>query len=249
MNRLAFVAGRNLCFRGGYKAVGMPSDRLRQVTIQKRYRNNVFKPSHLPDSTLLNEGETYSTKASELKTALPKLWISKMRTAFAWLDVDGDGYLTEKDFEAWLKEISEQFPNMNQEQKNILASKKNSVWNNLWDGMGKAQISEDMYIERFYNLATQEGGEDMIRKEWEKNFAMIDVNKDGNISKSEHQSMFVAWKHDPVGAIVAFRAIDKNMDGVITSDEFVEAATEFFLNFTDEEKSSKYFFGPLIDKF
>ena len=74
---------------------------------------------------------------------------------------------------------------------------------------------------------------------------MMDVNEDGVISKSEHRRLFDAWKNDATGAIVAFRAIDQDMDGVITCDEFVKAATEFFLNFTDEAKCSKYFFGPL----
>ena len=85
----------------------------------------------------------------------------------------------------------------------------------------------------------------MIRREWGKNFTMMDVNKDGVISKLEHRRLFDAWKNDPIGTIVAFRAIDEDMDGMITRDEFIKAATEFFLNFTDKAKCSKYFFGPL----
>ena len=38
---------------------------------------------------------------SDIKTSLPKLWIAKMRASFMWLDVDGDGLLTDKDAEAW----------------------------------------------------------------------------------------------------------------------------------------------------
>ena len=136
------------------------------------------------------------------------------------------------------------FPDMSKDQKDILLSKKSSVWNDLWGAKGQ-DLTENMYIEKFYNVATQEGGEDMLRKEWEKNFTMMDVNKDGVISKSEHRRFFDAWKHDDTSAIVAFRAIDQDMDGAITRDEFVKAATEFFLNFTDEAKCSKYFFGPL----
>ena len=224
MNRFAFLTGHNLC----YRAVGIAS-------------RQALCPAYVNAKV-----ERYSTKASELKNVLPKLWISKMKTAFAWLDVDGDGYLTEKDFEAWINEMAKLFPDMSKDQKDILISKKSSVWNDLWGAKGQDyKITENMYIERFYDLATQEGGEDMIRKEWEKNFAVMDVNKDGVISKSEHRRLFDAWKNDTTGAIVAFRAIDENMDGVITCDEFVKTATEFFLNFTDEAKCSKYFFGPL----
>lgn len=53
-------------------------------------------------------------------------------------------------------------------------------------------------------------------------------------------------QENPNGAIVAFSAIDKDMDGFITCDEYVEAAMEYFFNFADESKPSKHFFGPLV---
>ena len=72
----------------------------------------------------------------------------------------------------------------------------------------------------------------------------MDANKDGKISKSEHH-FFDSYKSDPVGATISFTAIDEDMDGEITRDEFVNTAVEFYLNFTDETKRSKHFFGPL----
>ena len=70
---------------------------------------------------------------------------------------------------------------------------------------------------------------------------------DGMISKAEHRCFFEARKQiDPNGAIVAFSAIDQDMDGMISCDEYVEAAMEFFFNFSDETKPSKHFFGPLL---
>ena len=59
---------------------------------------------------------------------------------------------------------------------------------------------------------------------------------------------FDAWKKvkDPVHATVAFAAIDEDMDGMITRDEYVNAAIEHQFNFTDETKRSKHFFGPLV---
>ena len=168
MNRFASISARTLCYRG----VGVAGRR----ALGPAYVNTKVE-------------SRYSTKASELKNELPKLWISKMRTAFAWLDWDGDGYLTEKDFEAWVNEMAKLFPDMSKDQKDILLSKKSSVWNDLWGAKGQ-DLTENMYIEKFYNVATQEGGEDMLRKEWEKNFTMMDVNKDGVISKSEHRRFF-----------------------------------------------------------
>ena len=85
MNRFASISARTLCYRG----VGVAGRR----ALGPAYVNTKVE-------------SRYSTKASELKNELPKLWISKMRTAFAWLDWDGDGYLTEKDFEAWVNEMA-----------------------------------------------------------------------------------------------------------------------------------------------
>ena len=87
----------------------------------------------------------------------------------------------------------------------------------------------------------------MMRKEWQNNFAVLDLNQDGVISKTEHRRFFEAREHfNPNGAIVAFSAIDTDMDGFITRDEYVEAAMEFIFNFSDETKPSKHFIGPLL---
>ena len=229
MNRFAYIAGRNLRYRaaGTHNRLGA-----------------LYSAAHL--STQLGR---YSTKASELKSVLPKLWVSKMKTVFAWLDVDGDGYIRERDFEVWEKEMTKLFPDMREEQREVLVSNRNAIWNDLMGGKGKGpenKFTEDMYMERLFYFTTQEGSEDKLKKEWGKSFMVMDINKDGVISKSEHRLFFHSCgKPDPIGAIVAFTAIDENMDGLITRDEFVKAGTEFFINFTDETKPSNYMFGPL----
>ena len=95
---------------------------------------------------------------------------------------------------------------------------------------------------------SQEGVEDMLKQYWGNTFDAMDSNQDGMISKVEHQHFFNAWKKDKdlVDASVAFAAIDADMDGMITRDEYVNAAIEHQLNFSDETKRSKHFFGPLI---
>ena len=107
--------------------------------------------------------------------------------------------------------------------------------------------TEYMFIEKFGNVVSKEGAEDKMRKEWRDVFEVMDLNQDGVITKNEYRLFFEARKNvDPNGAIVAFSAIDKDMDGKITCDEYVNAGVEFFFNFADETKPSKYFFGPLL---
>ena len=198
----------------------------------------------------LDTRKRYSTKMRVLTKVVPEFWIMKMKTAFAWNDVNGDGYIKEEDFASWIRNMSELFPDMNEEQKKILEDKHEQVWGYLLDGKGKGpdyKVTESMYIEAIFNKISKEGAEAFMKKEWQKNFAVMDVNQDGVISKTEHRRFFEARKHiDPNGAIVAFSAIDTDMDGAIGRDEYVEAAMEFFCNFSDETKPSKHFFGPLV---
>ena len=232
MNRAIFtIAGRNLP-----KAVGVAAGFHRQAV------------SCLP--CLETRNRYHSTKASVLKKIIPEFWILKMKTSFAWNDVNGDGCITEDDFASWIKEMGKLFPDMTEEQKKTLEAKHDRVWGDLFDGKGKGpdyKVTESMFIEKFFNIVCKDGAEDMMRKEWQNNFTVMDVNQDGMISKAEHRRFFEARKQiDPNGAIVAFTAIDKDMDGLIRCDEYVEAAMEFFFNFADETKPSKHFFGPLL---
>ena len=57
-------------------------------------------------NSMLESRKGYSTKASVLKKVVPEFWIMKMKTGFAWNDVNGDGYITEEDFASWIKEMT-----------------------------------------------------------------------------------------------------------------------------------------------
>ena len=174
----------------------------------------------------------------------------KMKTGFAYHDVDGDGYITEEDFVQWAKHMEKLFPDMNAKQKKILKEKKGQVWGDLLDGNGKGpdyKVTENMYIEKLFNVVNKEGAEDRMRKEWHDVFELMDLDQDGVISKKEHRCFFEAREHvGPNRAIVAFSAMDTNMDGSITCDEYINAGVEFYFNFADETKPSKHFFGPLV---
>ena len=110
MNRFVFTfAGRNFIPKTKPKTVY-----LRGIAAQN------FYPALGPPVCLLESRKAYSTKASELKKIVPEFWIMKMKTTFAWADVNGDGYLTEQDYASWIKEMTKLFPDMTKEQKKIL---------------------------------------------------------------------------------------------------------------------------------
>ena len=173
-----------------------------------------------------------------------------MKTSFAYHDVDGNGYITGKDFVNWAKQMEKLFPNMSNETKRLLEEQQSRLWNDLLDAKGKGpdyKVTESMYIETLFDVVNKEGAENKMRKEWRDVFEIMDVNQDGVISKNEHRLFFEARENvDPNGAIVAFSAMDKDMDGSITCEEYVNTGVEFFFNFADETKPSKHFFGPLV---
>ena len=217
------------------------------------YANSAVANSHLfalCSPTSHTRKICQSTKANNLKKIIPELWIRKMKTGFAYHDVDGNGYTTEKDFVNWAKQMEKLFPNMSNETKRLLEEKQSRVWNDLLDAKGKGpdyKVTESMYIETLFDVVNKEGAENKMRKEWRDVFEIMDVNQDGVISKNEHRLFFEARENvDPNGAIVAFSAMDKDMDGSITCEEYVNTGVEFFFNFADETKPSKHFFGPLV---
>lgn len=77
-------------------------------------------------------------------------------------------------------------------------------------------------------------------------FQAIHKDKTGAISIDEFKLFFDVLGLNEQDAVLAFRAIDSNGDGKVTQKEFVKHGRDFFLT-EDEERISKYFFGPLVE--
>ena len=212
-------------------------------------------PFRLPPSVEIKE-RSFSTKANDLSKVIPEFWIRKMKTAFRYRDINGDGKLTEKDVAAWANELGKLFPEWSEEQKKDWEAKQNHMWNEIAGGRGKTEgsgyvVTENMFIENIFLMVSAEGAEARYREAFGEVFELMDLDRDGKVSKKEHRRLREAAKNvdpnfDLNAAIVSFSAIDRDNDGIITRDEYVEAAMEFFYNFADETKPSKHFFGPLV---
>lgn len=194
----------------------------------------------------------YSTKANNLKTLVPEFWIRKMKTAFRYHDLDGNGYVSEKDITLWANELGKLFPEWREAQKKDWEAKQHQIWSDIADGQGKSEgtgymVTENMFIENMFVMVSGEGAEARNRETFRGVFQLMDLDDDGKVSKKEHRRLYEATKNiNPHGAIVSFSAMDQDNDGIITRDEYVDAALEFFHNFADETKPSKHFFGPLV---
>ena len=79
-------------------------------------------------SSSLEAKERYSTQESNLNRILPELWIMKMKTAFMYHDLDGDGYLTEKDMAIWTQQLAIMFPG---EEKEVMEERQRLIWQKI----------------------------------------------------------------------------------------------------------------------
>ncbi|KAG5891447.1 hypothetical protein JTB14_019925 [Gonioctena quinquepunctata] len=77
-------------------------------------------------------------------------------------------------------------------------------------------------------------------------FKAVDKDRSGEITVEEFKLFFDVLGLKEQDAILAFRAIDSNGNGKITKKEFVKHGRDFFLT-EDEDRISKYFWGPLVD--
>ena len=175
-----------------------------------------------------------------------------MKTAFRYHDLDGNGYVSQKDINLWASELGKRFPEWGETQKKDWETKQHQIWSDIAAGQGTSDgngymVTENMFIENMFVMVSGEGAEAHNRETFRGVFQLMDLDDDGKVSKTEHRRLYEATKNvSPHGAIVSFSAMDRDNDGMITCDEYVDCALEFFHNFADDTKPSKHFFGPLV---
>lgn len=174
-----------------------------------------------------------------------EFWRRKIRTFHGILDVNKDGVISFDDF----KLLAERFVNLGN-----LSEKSSKEFMDL---------IKDLWEKRFgeispYNLVTVEkylddmhhvlNDKDLVRRAHTflpYLFKALDKDKSGTITVEEHKLFFECLGLPEKDAILAFRSIDSNGDGKITKQEFVKHGRDFFLT-EDENRISKYFWGPLV---
>ena len=70
-----------------------------------------------------------------------------------------------------------------------------------------------------------------------------DSNKDGKVSQPEYHAYMTAFHATDAEAAEAFRQLDRNRDGYLTTDELLKNAEEFFLS-DDPEAPGNWLVGP-----
>ena len=193
--------------------------------------------------TIAGQERGKTPTAAEIKKNVPELWVRKMKTFFAFVDVNGDGITDSEDYKMYETMLAETAAAMNVSKDRIEQFKK--VLSELWMkqiGGGEYQWTENEFLETMFEVISRPGAEEYFRQAGSEMFGLYDLNQDGFISKNECAVML---KGSP-WTIVAFSSIDTNRNGKVSRKEFLQGYMDFWFDFADETKPGKYFVGPLL---
>ncbi|XP_072381628.1 sarcoplasmic calcium-binding protein [Diabrotica undecimpunctata] len=173
-------------------------------------------------------------------------WRRKIRTFHGILDLNKDGVISFDDF----KLLSDRFINLGHLRAEQV-KKFQDVLKNLWEKQfGEISpynlVSVERYLENMHHVLNDKR---LVRKAHSflpYLFKAVDKDRSGEITVEEFKLFFNVLGLKEQDAILAFRAIDSNGNGKITQKEFVKHGRDFFLT-EDEDRISKYFWGPLQD--
>ncbi|XP_013400505.2 sarcoplasmic calcium-binding protein-like [Lingula anatina] len=192
--------------------------------------------------TFLYNTENMSTSSEEPS----QFWYKKMKTFYRRADKHSHGYIT---FEEYIK-IADYFektgqlsPVKAQHLRRALAH----TWQHCWcHGTTCDQVMEEEFISNMAEFVKGDRRE-IVTLAMPYIYEAIDLNKNGEISVEEYRTFLSGHGIDTTHADAAFAAMDTNNDNVISKEEFLHAAEEFFLSNEEGGVNSHCFWGALID--
>ncbi|XP_013407489.1 sarcoplasmic calcium-binding protein-like [Lingula anatina] len=172
-------------------------------------------------------------------------WRRKIRTLFRARDIDGDGYITKKDYEMHVHRVSS-YMNLNENQAKDLKKWKMFTWE-LLSGTTEAsadfRLSEHDYVSNM--LAAYPTILERIVDIASCDFDTVDIGGDGFISPQEHKAYFYGFGVPLKHSTDVFKVLDTDDDGKISREDFVQGFVDFILS-EDENSPHACFFGPLV---
>ncbi|WP_155350752.1 EF-hand domain-containing protein [Acrocarpospora pleiomorpha] len=167
----------------------------------------------------------------------------KIIGVFRTMDVDGDGQLTEGDFQALAQRWMAVAGSVDPER---LASVMTGWWPVLQaasdhDGGNAVTLDEVLHVvEGLGDMA------DAVSGTADAMFEAIDLNGDGLISRSEYGALIETWNGAPAATDEIFPRLDLDGDGHLTRDEFRIHWTEFWAG-DNPNAPGTYVFGVLTE--
>jgi juvenile hormone diol kinase len=167
-----------------------------------------------------------------------------MRTYFKRIDFDGDGEITQKDFQGMADRFIK-VGGLQDAEANQLRGNIDQLWETYRSQAGNtANIAQSAFIAAMERVA-HDHVKTVTEAPFKIFFQIVDTNHDNNIEVKEFGDFFRIMGVDEALASQAFKAIDTNNDGLLSLEEFVAAGVDFFTS--QNESPNQFFFGPLVD--
>ncbi|MYR41634.1 EF-hand domain-containing protein [Streptomyces sp. SID5910] len=170
----------------------------------------------------------------------------KLDQLFTATDTDGDGYVDWSDHQRIVDRYVSGYKidKSDRRAKALLISYQMQWTELLRHADGVNRLSREQY-----HLATRAASVDTSRFNMVEGvphaiFDLMDTDEDNVIGKSEFKQYLEVWNVTDPSAMDAFAALDLDGDGVISRQEFIRAAREFFYS-PDLEAPGSLFFGRL----
>ena len=169
---------------------------------------------------------------------LSQLLQKKNTKNFQVYDLDRSGFVELADLELCASNLAK-LRNWEPESSEFLELKTNysAIWTNFWQpadisGDGKVSLEEylnlaDSSISNFPNSTVLQ---DAHKNKADVIFNILDASNDGQISLREYQQFCVAVGLTQKDAETAFAHLNRNANGHISRDEYLQASQEFHIS-------------------
>jgi len=175
----------------------------------------------------------------------------KLTRRFRSFDVNGNGFVERKDFEAATERMAKAFGHRSDTPA---YQKLQELTARLWEGLaafadtdGDGRISESEYKVAFTEkILAHPGAFDQAYKPWlDTIMEIVDADGDGRLNSAE----YLRWASSMLGvhadhAEDAFRRLDRDEDGFINRDELVESIRDYYFS-EDPDSTGNWLLGPL----
>ncbi len=167
----------------------------------------------------------------------------KVAQVFPAMDADGDGLLEQSDFEALTARWT---ANRGLAPDSEARVRLTAIMMGWWDtllAVSDLDRDDKVTIDEVLLVVDQLGDQlDAVTATASTMFDAIDENGDGAISAAEYRQLIETWSGKPTDTDEVFPLLDRDHDGSLSRDEFVELWTEFWSG-DDPEAPGTWVFG------
>jgi Ca2+-binding EF-hand superfamily protein len=172
---------------------------------------------------------------------------TNLNRVFDTLDLTGDGFISQDDFASLAQRMRSLRPGLDHQ----LAAEIDQAFSGWWqhfstaDTDGDGQVSREEFLNAVENgLQKQPGFADQMVRVSQVTFRAADIEGNGQLTREQVRNIYRAYGVDEEHSAATFERLDRDGDGVITVDEYVQAARDVYLS-DDENAPGAVMFGPV----